>query len=328
VKPKVTYAEFVAAQEVRTENTFAKGTVAWVVQRMILDIASQESMKQLGVTHLYGLRAIQRMPIGSRKAAELKRPDFIEFVKWRRQEVGAATANQTISMLRGAFKYASATWADCEDLGGVVVEISAAMPYLQKHSLVSKSTPRTRRPTEEEIAKLLAYYEEHPGRVIRMPDIIAFALVSSRRISEICRITHGDVDYDTATYWVRDLKHPTKKKGNDKRFVLWPELVAIIKRQPRLTADPKERIFPFNSRSCSASYYEAKKALNIVGLRFHDNRGEAISQWLLKMSPEDVRLAVSGHDNTKILERVYDRRDSLDIVKNKFAHLLQPAPAQ
>jgi integrase len=331
VKPKVTYAEFVAAQEVRTENTFAKGTVAWVVQRMILDIASQESMKQLGVTHLYGLRAIQRMPIGSRKAAELKRPDFIEFVKWRRQEVGAATANQTISMLRGAFKYASATWADCEDLGGVVVEISAAMPYLQKHSLVSKSTPRTRRPTEEEIAKLLAYYEEHPGRVIRMPDIIAFALVSSRRISEICRITHGDVDYDTATYWVRDLKHPTKKKGNDKEFLLFPVIEQIIRRQPRLRPDdPSERVFPFIPECVSQSFITAKKAVaaetgdpTILTLRLHDHRAEAISKWLLSgMPPEDVRLAVSGHNDTRILETVYDRRGASDLKKK---YLPQPA---
>lgn len=307
---------------------FLERSVAWVIQRMIDDIQSQASMKQLGLTHLYGLRAMQRMPIGTRKASTIRRQDIIEFIKWRRQSVGAATANQTLSLLRGAMKHASATWEDCESLGEVVVQIGAALPYLQKHGLVSKSTPRTRRPTDEEITALLGYYQEpkRAGRSkIRMPDVIAFALVSSRRISEICRITWGDVDFETSTYWVRDLKHPTRKKGNDKRFVLWPELATIIKRQPRTGLDPKERIFPFNSRSCSASYYEAKKALNIVGLRFHDNRGEAISQWLLKMPPEDVRLAVSGHDNTKILERVYDRRDSLDIVKNKYSSLLTPA---
>lgn len=326
MKPKLTYAEFVAAKQKQSND----GTVAHVIQCMIDDIAAQPTtMKQLGLTHLYGLKQIQRMPIGAREAASLKRQDIIEFVKWRRQSVGPSTAMQSVSMLRGVFKFASATWDDCEILGEVVVAIGAALPYLQKHGLVSKSIPRTRRPTDEEITALLNYYRE-PKRAkrskIRMPEIIAFALVSSRRISEICRITWGDVDFETASYWVRDLKHPTKKKGNDKRFILFPELATIIRRQPRKDpSDPNECVFPFNSRSCSASYYEAKKALGIIGLRFHDNRGEAISRWLLTMPPEDVRVAVSGHDNTRILERVYDRRDSLDILKKKHAHLLEGA---
>jgi integrase len=303
-------------------------TVTQIIQRMIDDIAANPDMNQLGTTRLYGLRALQAMPIGERVAASLKRQDIIEFIKWRRKDVCAATALQTLSMLRGAFKHASATWDDCENLADVVVAIGAALPYLQKHNLIAKSTPRTRRPSDDEITALLNYYRE-PRRAhrskIRMPEIIAFALVSSRRISEICRITWGDVDFDNACYWVRDLKHPTKKKGNDKQFILFPELATIIKRQPRHGMDPSERVFPFNSKSCSASYTVAKKALGIEGLRFHDNRGEAISRWLLEMGAEDVRVAVSGHDNTKILERVYDRRSSLDIVKKKHAHLLTQA---
>lgn len=330
MKQKVTYAEFVAAQQKHQE-----GTVAWVIERMIQDIAAQpNTMKQLGTTHLYGLRAIQRMPIAAAVASSIKRQDIIEFAKWRRQDVGPATANQTLSMLAGAFKYAASTWDDCEDVANGVAAIEAAKTFLTKHGLVSKSVPRKRVPTDEELARLLAYYAEHPGRVIRMPDVIAFALVSTRRIGEICRIIHGDIDWDrkddsgnpTPMYMVRDLKHPKKKLGNHKWFPLFPELAEIIRRQPRLDPnDPNERVFPFNSRSASASYYEAKKALGIQNLRFHDNRREAITRWLDKFPPHKVKL-ISGHETTHILERVYDAQDPQDLHKELANWLKTPTP--
>ena len=296
-------------------DDFKAKSIAWCIQRMMDDIAAHPDMKQLGPTHKCSLIAIQRMPFAERMASKLKRQDIIEFMKWRRQEVVAATANQTISMLLGVCKYVSATWEDCEDVANAVLAIQAAKPYLGKHQLVGKSTPRTRRPTDEEIDSLLTYYRL-PGRARHMVDIILFALVSSRRSSEICRITWRDIDFEGGTYWVRNLKHPKKKEGNDKKFVLWPELAEIIKRQPKTTS---ERVFPFNSKSASASYTVAKKRLKIEGLRFHDNRASAISKWLLKMPPQDVRLAVSGHNNTHILETVYDRRDPAEVMKLKYA---------
>jgi hypothetical protein len=45
-------------------------------------------------------------------------------------------------------------------------------------------------------------------------------------------------------------------------------------------------------------------------LRFHDNRREAITRWIAKLDKNlrKVRM-VSGHENTLILERVYDATD-------------------
>jgi hypothetical protein len=38
--------------------------------------------------------------------------------------------------------------------------ITAALPFMKKHSLVSKSTPRDRLPQDEEIARLRAFYRK------------------------------------------------------------------------------------------------------------------------------------------------------------------------
>jgi integrase len=332
-KPRVSYADFVEKQ--KRERIYKEGTVAWLIERYIKEMSTSAEMKPLGESHVYGLRALARSPIGTAVAAKLTKQDIIGYCRWRKQQkvknsdriVCAATVGQDISFLTVVLKYAGAAWADCDEVSAA--SITAARKFLVKHGLIGKSAPRDRRPTDEEIHLLLDYFakqKQHPRTKIDMAQVVAFALVSTRRLGEICRITHGDVDWEKKTYWVRDLKHPTKKKGNDKEFPLFPELADIIKRQPRLTDSPAERIFPYNSKCCSQSYAQAKQKLGIVGLRFHDNRREAITRWLAHLPPHEVR-QISGHETTVILERVYARPKATDLGE-KVARMRAASPVQ
>lgn len=304
---------------------FKPFSAAWIVQRVIDETRANPEMKQYGESKLSALRLLQRMPIGKCDARKLSRQDIIEFAKQRRagyqgrKPVTPQTINQYLSYFGDALDYAGSTWDDCSDI--TKAPIVAAKPFLKKNGLIGKSVPRKRRPTDDEIVRLLDHFDKqakHPKTKIRMSEVYAFALVASRRLGEICRITHGDVDYEKKVYWVRDLKHPTKKKGNDKPAVLWPELEEIIKRQPRMSDAPSERIFPFNSHSASQSFRNGRKKLGIVGLRFHDSRREAISRWLHKgLTPRQVAKAISLHETTTILERNYDGGDALEIVRQQ-----------
>lgn len=322
-----------------TIASFKTGTVAWVIQRYIDDMAKPD-MNPLGDSHLCTLQVIQRAPISKKHAGALTKGDIIEFMRElkagtysKKAALHPATVNQYFNYWHGAFKHVGSAFDDCDYIK--LEPFIKARPFLKKNNIVGKSEARTRRPTDAEITALLDYYNTPPKRGKkdtpvrkRMPDIIAFALVSTRRIGEICRMTHGDVDYVNKLYVVRDCKHPTKKKGNDKTFVLWPELEIIIQRQPRTTANPEERIFPVNEHSASASYINAKHRLGILDLRFHDNRGDACSMWLLKgMPPEDVADLISGHDNVKTLRDHYDRRRTLEIAHAK-GYLQKPASEQ
>jgi integrase len=255
-------------------------------------------MKALGQSHQYTLRVMARMPIGAKVAGKLKKHDILDMVKALRTKVCASTTGQYVVFLSGVLRYAPSAWEDCADVSDAA--IAAAKPTLKKFGLIGKSIPRKRVPTEAELDALLGYYatpnKRGKKRFIRMPDVIAFALASTRRIGEICRIRRPDIDWDrkdadgnpTPMYMVRDCKHPTKKKGNHKWFALFPELAEIIRMQPEVPGD--DRVFPFCSKSCSASYTNAKKALGIQGLRFHDNRRAAITRWLAKLkSPHKVR---------------------------------------
>jgi len=312
----VTYAQFTAQQH-------REGSIAWAIQRYQQDMAAMK--RPIGPSPRYNLGVVQRMPFGALKMKKLSKADVIAFATELRKTRSAATVGQYVGNVSGVLDWAGSAWAGYEEVSSAAV--LAAKPLMKKTQLVGKSQARKRRPSDEEILKLLNWYAKPnargKARQIRMAEIMAFAIVSSRRLGEICRITHGDVDYEQKVYWVRNVKHPTRKQGNDKRFILWPELAEIIRRQPRTGTHPDERIFPFNSHSASASYTNAKKACGILGLRFHDNRREAISQWLKKMSPQNVRIAVSGHDTTHILEHVYDGRDSLELIREGL--MQQPA---
>jgi integrase len=314
-KPRLTYAQFLASQKA------APGTVAALIERFIAEM-DLPGMKKLGETHAYSLRAVSRRSIGPKIAATLKRPDFIAYARERRQWVKPATVNQDITYLSGVLKYASSAWEDCEAVGDAVAQLEAAKPFLQKHNLIGKAMPRKRVATDEEVVMLLDYYAAHPGRKLRMPDFIAAGLSTTRRRGELCRMMHGDIDWNrkdehgnpTPMYMIRDLKHPTKKDGNHKWFPLFPEFAEIIKSQPRKDPnDPEERVFPFIPECVSQSFITAKKAIAkaagnqaILTLRLHDSRRRAITMWLAKLkSPHKVKL-ISGHETTHILERVYD----------------------
>lgn len=295
---------------------FKRFTVAWVIQRVIEDVKDNPELKQIGQSKLYILQALQRSYLGEKDARKLTRQDIIEFAKWLRKRVCASTVLQHIGYLAVTLDHANSTWEDCADI--TRAPIGAAGPYLRKHSLVGKGTARTQRPSVEQIealkarARKQAANHKHAEIARRMPDLLDAARISARRLGELCRIVEADVDYEGGTYWVRDLKHPTKKKGNDKQFILWPELAAIFKRQPK---SPDGRIFAIRAASASAWHTHAKKpgAATPEGLgdiRFHDNRGDAISAWLLKgLTKDQVRKLVTGHETDKQIDATYDRRE-------------------
>src|SRR5262249_55949773 len=135
--------------------------------------------------------------------------------------------------------------------------------------LIAKARRRDRRPTAEEMRKLDEYFARRDRRSrLPMRDIWHFAIESTRREAEICRLEWADNDDAGRTGLVRDAKHPTDKDGNNRRFKYTAEAWAIVQRQPRVD----ERIFPYDPKSVCAAFTRACKVLGIVDLRFHDSR--------------------------------------------------------
>jgi len=168
----------------------------------------------------------------------------------------------------------------------------------RKEKLIAKSNERDRRPSVDEMKKLLSFFGERDGRAeLPMVDIVLLAMVSGRRQDEICRIRWADLDSKNSRVLVRDMKHPRQLVDT------WVDLPAramkIIERQDRVD----ERIFPFVSKSVSAAFTRACKFLVIDDLRFHDLRHEAAS-CLFELGLDIPFVAkVTGHKSWSSLQR-------------------------
>jgi integrase len=293
-------------------NPLHQCTVRELIEFYIRDVGT---MQTLGVSHMYALRSLQRRTIGSKIAAELTSSDIIQHCRERQVEGACpATVNQDVVFLRGPLKMARIMWGVPASPAAIV----EAMPLLQKLHLIGKSVPRERRPNDEEIAKLLDYFREQDKRsLIPMATITEFQIASGRRISETCRLLWEDINHEDRTILVRDLKDPKRKKGTGNHAVapLLGRAWEIVMAQPKVAP----RIFPYNSKSCSARYTLAKNELGIKGLRLHDSRREAISRLLEQGYSVPEAMLVSLHKNPTILLRTYTKLKPADLHKGPAA---------
>jgi len=147
-KPRISYTQFMETMPVK--QTFAEGTVAALIGKYIEE-KSQPGRRQMGPSQTYTLRRLQRTTLGGIKAAALKPTDYIEYCASR---IAAgrkpATARQDMTFLVIVLKHAEDIW----EVPGVNLKVwKKARRQLEREQLIGKSTPRTRLPEDEEIAK-------------------------------------------------------------------------------------------------------------------------------------------------------------------------------
>jgi integrase len=281
------------------------GTVAALIERFIHEMDG--GVRPLGTSHRITLRALQQMEIGKKLAAAITKHDIIEFCKWRRLTVSAATAGGNVTALSCVLKYAGAAWTDCDALSDKAIK--KAKPFLRQHGLTGKSTPRTRRPSKEEKERLEAYFaaqNDHKRTITDMVKVSRWQHASSRRIGESCALLWRDWTPEKQTILVRKMKDP--KNRNKQKVVALPwdaqdllyEWVFEMDAKPELRTDVP-RILPFNSKTCSQRYTLAKKALQIENLHLHDDRRDRVSR-LVEEDGHTLEEAIqySGHDTIQV----------------------------
>ncbi|KQY20804.1 site-specific integrase [Rhizobium sp. Root483D2] len=275
-----------------------------------IDRYVSESQKSYGKTKAQVLKSIKDFQIASMKCRDIGSADIVEFA----QELGDGRQPQTVgnylSHLSTIFAIAKPAW-------GIELNYTAmldAQKVLKRLGTAGRSKERDRRPTIEELDKILAHYEDRQIRVptmAPMSSIILFALFSTRRQDEVCRITWSDLDVEHGRVLVRDMKNPGEKIGNHVWCDLVPEALAVLKAVPHQNDD---RIFPYEAKSVSTSFTRACSLLDIDDLHFHDLRHEGISR-LFELGWSIPHVAtVSGHRSWNSLKR-YAHLKSRDIDK-------------
>ena len=172
---------------------------------------------------------------------------------------------------------------------------------------MGKGAERDRRPTQDELDRLIAAFEENDRQRIPLGRLVRFAVATAMRQDEICRVTWSDFDEHNKMLLVRDRKDPRRKYGNNQRIPLLNvsgyDAFAIIQEQRKTAEDLRSRIFPYNGRSVGTAFRRQCRDLKIGDLHFHDLRHEGTSRLFeAGFSIEQVAL-VTGHRDWKMLRR-------------------------
>lgn len=234
-------------------------------------VAEFKPIKQWSSAKTCGLENMKRL-LGHWDAAALTVEQVIAFIRQRLLDgVQPCTAYMDLKWLRVVLRVAKGAWGKPVQLDVLLIALQTAWHL----GLISESTRRERRPSSDELARLTAWFDEsHSRHAIPMNDVKDFAIASTRRESEICRLRWDDLDRAGMTIIVRDMKSPKGSKGNHVVVKLTSAALAIIDRQPKVD----ERIFPYPAKSIQGDFARACRKLGISNLHFHDLRHEAISR--------------------------------------------------
>lgn len=227
--------------------------------------------------------------LGDKRAGALSPQDLVDFCQMRKEEgAGPYTINMEISKLGTAMRYAAAVMKV-----SLPDAVGSARPLLNHLGLIGGGGKRERRPTEDEVTRLLVQLKQPYS------DIVAFGIATAMRRGEIVKLRWSDIDEDKKLILIRDRKDPRKKQGNDQWIPLLGDAWNIVQRQPK----DDERIFPVHEQTLSKYFKEACDELGIPDLHFHDLRHEGTSR-LFEEGYEIQQVAlVTGHKDWRHLRR-------------------------
>ncbi|MDR6583450.1 site-specific integrase [Herbaspirillum frisingense] len=260
-------------------------------------VEEQTQVKPLGKNKKAVLATLKRY-LGKLTMPELTGDVLIDYVKERKGAgAGGVTIAIDLTYLSSVLKAARNIWRWPVNLDA----IAQARAYMDHIGLSTRSKERTRRPTKIELGNISTWFAVKVRQKVPMSDLIAFAVDTAMRLSEIINLKWADLNEQDRTIIIRNRKHPRAKIGNDQEVPLLGDAFAIIKRQPKM--DKEERIFPVTEGTVSSLFPRACKSLGIEDLKFHDLRHEGVSRLFEQgYSIEQVAL-VSGHRDWKMLAR-------------------------
>lgn len=264
----------------------------------VIDRYIAESKRALGRTKTQVLRSIKGFDLADKRCSQIGSAELVAFAQELSKGRQPQTVGNYMSHLGTIVALARPAWGYPLD----PESMTAAQPVLKRLGLISKSKQRDRRPTLDELDRLMKHFGEARRRRPSsnpMQAIIAFALFSTRRQEEITRILWADLDVDGSRVLVRNMKNPGEKIGNDVWCELPPEALAIALAMPQTDA----RIFPFNGDAISAAFTRTCAFLGLEDLHFHDLRHEGVTRLFEMGRTVPLVASVSGHRSWQSLQR-------------------------
>ena len=273
----------------------------------VIDRYTDELIKTIGRTKAQVLRAIKNYDIANKKCSEITSADVVAFANELIANVSPSTVGNYLSHLGAVFAVARPAWSYPLDQ----TAMKDAFVVTKRLGIASKSRERDRRPTLEELDKILEYF----GERLEAPTV----LHSDAKDHWLCDILNPSPGGDHADRWkdldaegsrvlVRDMKNPGEKIGNDVWCDLPPEALQIILSMPKR----QEEIFPYCGETIGTNFTRACQFLEIIDLHLHDLRHDGVSR-LFEIGRNIPQVAaVSGHRSWSSLKRYTHLRQTGD----------------
>ncbi len=272
-----------------------------------IDIYVKDSGDRMGKTKAQVLRSLKDFAIAEKGCDEITSADIYDLAKELGQTRQPQTVDNYLSHLAAIFTVAKPAW-------GIPLDpavMKDARIVAKKMGAVTKSRSRDRRPTLDELDRLLTHFEERQKRVpkmLPMTKVVVFALFSTRRLEEITRIQWADLEEQHSRILVRDMKNPGEKIGNHVWCDLPQPALRVIRSMPKTIPE----IFPYSTDAIGANFTRACQLLGIKDLHFHDLRHEGVSRLFEMGCTIPHAAAVSGHRSWNSLKRYSHIRGSGD----------------
>lgn len=261
-----------------------------------------EAKLPIGSTKAGVLKAVKESEIGELKSSRITSDKLVSFGRNLASERQPQTIANHFSHQSPVFDIARPSWKYPLDKR----QFEDAVTVLKKLGLIKKGNKRNRRPTLEELDRLMGHFGRYRIDSSPMQKITAFAIFSTRRQEEIPLLAWDDLDNDRIL--VRDVKDPRKKQENHVLCELSPEASSILKSMPQLAP----QIFPYSAATVSTNFTRACQLLGIVDLHFQDLRHNGISR-LFEMGKTIPQVAVvSGYRSWSSLQRYNHLRQTDD----------------
>jgi integrase len=280
------------------EKANRKGvTIKQMIDKYLVEY---EKLRPLGKTKRATLKAIGESWLGEVEDQQLTSQKLVDYAMDRIEKDGIQpqTVGNDLAHLGAVLSVARPAW-------GYEVDAQAmpdARRVLKKLGAVTKSVERSRRPTRDELERIIKYFQkvrDARRQEIDMVRVVVFALFSTRRQEEITRIRWDALNDQEQSALITDMKNPGQKYGNDVWCHMPDEAWRILQSMPKVA----DEVFPYNSRSISASFTRACHFLQIDDLHFHDLRHDGVSR-LFEKGWDIPRVAsVSGHRDWNSMRR-------------------------
>jgi len=289
------------------EKANRKGvTVKQMIDQYLVEY---EKLRPLGKTKRATLKAIGESWLGEVEDQQLTSQKLVDYAMDRIEKDGIQpqTVGNDLAHLGAVLSVARPAWGYEVD----PLAMPDARRVLKKMGAVTKSVERNRRPTRDELERIIKYFQkvrDARRQEIDMVRVVVFALFSTRRQEEITRIRWDALNDQEQSALITDMKNPGQKYGNDVWCHMPDEAWRILQSMPRVA----DEVFPYNSRSISASFTRACHFLQIEDLHFHDLRHDGVSR-LFEKGWDIPRVAsVSGHRDWNSMRRYTHLRGNGD----------------